>query len=614
MEVPQGRYRLVAGKLVKNRYRYWDGRSALPGADSFPVPEAGSDPSRFRIELAPLGNAPVAVLSGRVFAFDPRSSRPPRPLTGARVEAIPLLPSQNASAAPIREETDEDGTFVIEVPPDTPYLLRAEAEGFEPRFHRQARRREDGAWIDVEPGGRRPRLDVTLMPRTREDAAAAVEGSVLRRLSEQECAERKRATCLAPVAGVEVRMAPAFPTAAPVVHRTRTGTDGRFRFEGLLSGPAPGGDYYLSVVPGNDEPVYYPEGVPFAHALPLRTLPGKTVDAGRILAAESPPAAGWLEGTVTDEEKRPLEGALVRVRGPGAETARTARTGQDGAFVVRGLPEGEPVRISAEADGYVPGYYPGVYRWTAAEPVIVPDAGSPTSPVHLTLRPSGSAGALLQSGRVLTGASPEASPMDDAMDTPEDPAGRPLRGAFLYAFNAGGPVSSVPVAGAVSAENGAAILTGLAEGTYFLMADCPGFEAAYFTRESPDHPSPVLLRKGDPGAGAEIRLAPASAGGDPRPDAEPVLVTRAANVPNPFHPQTAIRYRLAGPARVTVHVFDYRGRLVRTLVGGEEQQAGPQQVFWDGRDDGGHRASSGVYFYRILAGTGTVARKMVLLP
>lgn len=114
--------------------------------------------------------------------------------------------------------------------------------------------------------------------------------------------------------------------------------------------------------------------------------------------------------------------------------------------------------------------------------------------------------------------------------------------------------------------------------------------------------------------GAVIRLAPAEPGEGPEAGDVPTLVSRVANVPNPFRPQTDIRYTLDAPARVTVQVFDYRGRLVRTLTAGDVLGPGPRQVAWDGRDDGGNRVSSGVYFYRILAGAGAVSRKMVLLP
>jgi flagellar hook assembly protein FlgD len=54
------------------------------------------------------------------------------------------------------------------------------------------------------------------------------------------------------------------------------------------------------------------------------------------------------------------------------------------------------------------------------------------------------------------------------------------------------------------------------------------------------------------------------------------------------------------------------GRLVRTLVD-EHRAAGRYQVQWNGLDDGGRAVSSGVYFYRMQAGSFHETRKMILL-
>ena len=48
-------------------------------------------------------------------------------------------------------------------------------------------------------------------------------------------------------------------------------------------------------------------------------------------------------------------------------------------------------------------------------------------------------------------------------------------------------------------------------------------------------------------------------------------------------------------------MFDLGGRLVRTLIAGQ-QQAGPHSMVWDGRDDGGRPVASGPYFLRLSQG------------
>lgn len=85
------------------------------------------------------------------------------------------------------------------------------------------------------------------------------------------------------------------------------------------------------------------------------------------------------------------------------------------------------------------------------------------------------------------------------------------------------------------------------------------------------------------------------------------------NAPNPFNPVTFIRYELRAPADVHLAVFDVAGRVVRTLVTGLPQLAGRYEAPWDGRDDEGRACASGVYIYRLSAGSFSESGKMALL-
>jgi hypothetical protein len=96
-------------------------------------------------------------------------------------------------------------------------------------------------------------------------------------------------------------------------------------------------------------------------------------------------------------------------------------------------------------------------------------------------------------------------------------------------------------------------------------------------------------------------------------DASIAHVALHPNVPNPFNPNTTIRYDvLEGGADVNISIFDVSGRLVRTLVDGH-RAAGTWSVQWNGDDDRGRRVASGVYFYRMRAGSFVDTKKMVLL-
>ena len=92
----------------------------------------------------------------------------------------------------------------------------------------------------------------------------------------------------------------------------------------------------------------------------------------------------------------------------------------------------------------------------------------------------------------------------------------------------------------------------------------------------------------------------------------PQIYSLAQNWPNPFNPETSLRYSLPGAGQVRLSVYSLLGQKVRTLVDGF-QQAGTYQVQWDGRDDSGRAAASGSYFYRIEAGSFAQTRKMTLL-
>jgi hypothetical protein len=71
--------------------------------------------------------------------------------------------------------------------------------------------------------------------------------------------------------------------------------------------------------------------------------------------------------------------------------------------------------------------------------------------------------------------------------------------------------------------------------------------------------------------------------------------------PNPFGASTSIRFDLHERSRVTLRVYDIRGRLIRTLID-RPVEAGRHAAEWDGKDSGGNRTSLGVYFVVWRAG------------
>ena len=84
------------------------------------------------------------------------------------------------------------------------------------------------------------------------------------------------------------------------------------------------------------------------------------------------------------------------------------------------------------------------------------------------------------------------------------------------------------------------------------------------------------------------------------------------NHPNPFNPNTEIRFTIPNAGHVSIKIYDMNGKLVKNLVS-EQKAAGVYSISWDGQDKNGFKVTSGVYFYRINAGEFTMSKKMILM-
>ncbi len=92
----------------------------------------------------------------------------------------------------------------------------------------------------------------------------------------------------------------------------------------------------------------------------------------------------------------------------------------------------------------------------------------------------------------------------------------------------------------------------------------------------------------------------------------PVSAQLLANFPNPFNGETTIRYQLTATEDITLAVYNMAGQKVRVLSEGR-QEAGEHLVHWDGLDDAGLPAASGIYWYRLSTPTSVQSRKMAMV-
>ncbi len=84
------------------------------------------------------------------------------------------------------------------------------------------------------------------------------------------------------------------------------------------------------------------------------------------------------------------------------------------------------------------------------------------------------------------------------------------------------------------------------------------------------------------------------------------------NYPNPFNASTQFHFAAAYPNTIKIQIFNLTGQLIRTLVDGN-YSPGMYVASWDGKDNFGNQAASGIYFYQMRTGNFAQTKKMIML-
>ncbi len=116
----------------------------------------------------------------------------------------------------------------------------------------------------------------------------------------------------------------------------------------------------------------------------------------------------------------------------------------------------------------------------------------------------------------------------------------------------------------------------------------------------------ALVRNEDPPAGGDGGRPGVREEGLPR---SPVILAAS---PNPFNPSVTVTFRLPRPGRVTLAVYDPRGRRIAVLASGPHA-VGEHRVTWCGTADDGWSVPSGTYLLRLKSEAGHDARTVVLV-
>ena len=92
----------------------------------------------------------------------------------------------------------------------------------------------------------------------------------------------------------------------------------------------------------------------------------------------------------------------------------------------------------------------------------------------------------------------------------------------------------------------------------------------------------------------------------------PMEYSISQNFPNPFNPETEVKYQLPKAGNVRIVIYSVVGKVVKTIFC-KQQPAGYHSIRWDGKSNTGNNVSSGIYLLLMEADSYRAIRKMTLL-
>jgi hypothetical protein len=265
---------------------------------------------------------------------------------------------------------------------------------------------------------------------------------------------------------------------------------------------------------------------------------------------------------------------------------RFASTDSTGAYAIATVRAGKYLALAIPYAGYAPAFYKagalGVIHWNQADTITV--AGS-VNGIDIGVVPGKSNGLASVHGFIR---STKPLGKTDAL------AG--LAGANVYLQDNTGSI----VGFGTTDQNGAYTLTGVPAGNFSLYTEKAGYVSPSNSVNVGGSQYSVSV--------SDVTIDPVATTSVSTPAADlPATFSLGQNYPNPFNPTTVIRYSLPAQSSVSLVVYNLLGEQVATLAGGV-QTAGAHQVTMDGRG-----LASGVYFYRLTAGSSVETKRMLLI-
>ena len=95
-------------------------------------------------------------------------------------------------------------------------------------------------------------------------------------------------------------------------------------------------------------------------------------------------------------------------------------------------------------------------------------------------------------------------------------------------------------------------------------------------------------------------------------DPLPLVTALSSNYPNPFNPETTIKFSLSEEQEIIINVYNIAGQKVKQLIS-QQLSEGQHSIIWNGTDSNSKSVSSGVYFYKLKTGNFEQTKKMILM-
>lgn len=280
-----------------------------------------------------------------------------------------------------------------------------------------------------------------------------------------------------------------------------------------------------------------------------------------------------ISGTVVDSNLVPMDNAFVLLINALSGWMTVSTTDVNGEYEFDNLANSVYFILFA-AEGYVPEFYDDAFVWEDATPIVLQNSVSGIDALLTELPINGANG--MVAGTVIN-----------------QQSGEPVDGVLVTIMNSDGDAAGF----AFTNQNGLYEVSGLDAGDYTVYASKVQFNS--------DNHSVSLAQNGM-GTLLNFELESTVTGITDDEAELPESMMLGNNYPNPFNPETNIEFALSENAHVTIDVYNIIGQKVATLIN-DALEAGTHNVRFNAVN-----LPSGIYFYRMQAGSFNDVKKMIL--